>query len=405
MAIGFYLSSRGDKLGRKTIYIRIRYKFNDYSHSTKVKVHPEDWNSKTLRIKSNTWGVHDFNDHLEEVKKKAFGLHDLMKAEIITFNELVIKMQGNVKGKSFDTLWDVYEKEKSPITVKSYKNAVNSFGNALGKLRPDLEDVEYNSILKAITVWKSEGKSPSTINSYVKVIGVLRTDAFKRKIVNTPFIKDRGFTQKLGRLKIETSTSDKMLMAIGRANTVKELEALALWLLSFISRGLYFSDFKELKPTSSGSFIHYRHKTGYEMNIDSLDGLILDLFQIVSHVNFDKPVNHQKSLKSLLGVPFKTARKTFDTLGVKLGIDIQIRFALLAHSDTSIKRHYTDLHDYDIIQKINESHKLILSKYGVVKVIIPLFHKLNIPLSQGSLNYLGNMDYNESKFSEEDRLD
>lgn len=106
------------------------------------------------------------------------------------------------------------------------------------------------------------------------------------------------------------------------------------------------------------------------MYIDSLDGLIMDVYKALPHINYKSPRIYQKRLRTELGAPFKSARKTFDTLSVKLNIDIQYRYALLGHSDSSIKKHYTDLGDKDVIESINKAHRSVLEDFGIGKSII-----------------------------------
>jgi hypothetical protein len=369
MAIGLYLQTYKDRLGRRLIVVRVRDTGKDFTYSTGIKVKPIDWDSRLYRLKPSHPLYKELNKKLEEIKENSFSLHDLYKARVINFSQLRTKLEGTASGKGFDGLWSVYEKEKTESTLNSYKNAVAAFKTAINRT-PTLDDIDYSNVQRAINYWNKAGKSPSTVNTYVKGLSIVKNDAFKRGLSETGFRKDRVLTQKVGTIRIETVNSKDLMIAMQKAKDDYTRDALLLWILSFISRGLYFSDLEVLNPIATGYFYHARHKTGVEMYIDSLDGLILDVFNALSHVDYKSPRIYQKRLRTELGKSFKTARKTFDTISLKLGIDMQIRFALLGHSDSTIKKHYSDMTDKDVIEKINAAHRDVLKDFGVGKSII-----------------------------------
>jgi len=385
MAIGIYLQTYRDKLQRRQLIIRVREVGKNLTYPTGIKVRTEDWDERLLRVKSSNPLHKELNQKLETLKANSFGLHDLYKARIINFTQLRNKIQGTASGKGFDGLWAIYEKEKTSHTLKGYRSAVGAFKGALNR-GISLDDIDYTNVRRAIYEWNKANKSPSTINTYVKSLAIVKNDAFKRGLVETGFIKDKSLVQKVGKLNIQTVNSNDLVIAMNRAKDTYTKDALLIWCLSFMTRGLYFSDLENLNPTASGYFYHARHKTGVEMYIDSLDGLIKDVYKTLSHVWGNSYRVYQSRLSSELKAPFKTARKTFDTLSVKLNIDIQYRYALLGHSDSSIKRHYTDLSDKDVIESINKAHRRVLEDFGIGKAVIAS----GIPLSPSSKKFIFN---------------
>ena len=51
------------------------------------------------------------------------------------------------------------------------------------------------------------------------------------------------------------------------------------------------------------------------------------------------------------------------SLTIHTNVDIQLRFALLGHSDRTIKKHYTNLSDIEVIKKIKKEAALLQPLY------------------------------------------
>ena len=74
---------------------------------------------------------------------------------------------------------------------------------------------------------------------------------------------------------------------------------------------------------------------------------------------------YQKRIKKLLGKPFKTARKTFESYALKLAISQDIRYKLLGHANPTIKAHYQDWEWDELKLQVDEAHELVLKEYRV----------------------------------------
>ena len=82
---------------------------------------------------------------------------------------------------------------------------------------------------------------------------------------------------------------------------------------------------------------------------------------------------YQKRIKELLGKPFKTARKTFESYALKLKVSQDTRFKLLGHANPTIKAHYQDWEWEVLKEQVDEAHQEVLEEYKAKE----LFKALN----------------------------
>ena len=78
---------------------------------------------------------------------------------------------------------------------------------------------------------------------------------------------------------------------------------------------------------------------------------------------------YQKRIKKLLGKPFKTARKTFESYALKLKVSQDIRFKLLGHANPTIKAHYQDWEWEELKEQVDEAHVQVLEEYKVEELL------------------------------------
>ena len=91
---------------------------------------------------------------------------------------------------------------------------------------------------------------------------------------------------------------------------------------------------------------------------------------------------YQKKIKKLLGISFKTARKTYNTFALELDMSDKVRRILLGHQDPSELRSYNNLTTEKIKAKIQKAHMDILTEFKAFELIDLLFAKfetLDIP--------------------------
>ena len=78
---------------------------------------------------------------------------------------------------------------------------------------------------------------------------------------------------------------------------------------------------------------------------------------------------YQKRIKELLGKPFKTARKTFESYALKLKVSQDIRFKLLGHANPTIKAHYQDWEWEELKEQVDEAHLEVLEEYKAKELL------------------------------------
>ena len=69
-----------------------------------------------------------------------------------------------------------------------------------------------------------------------------------------------------------------------------------------------------------------------------------------------------------MGVPFKAARKTFESYAMLLDVPAEVRYRLLGHQDRTIKSHYQNWEWEKMIDKVDEAHLKVLEEFKVEKV-------------------------------------
>ena len=374
---GIYLQSTSNKHNKHSIYFRIRVPEGSFTVPTKISVLRNDWDAKRSSIRPTNSLSNHLNARIREIHNRVEEAKDLYRAKAITFLELKARCTGVLCSNPLETILKTYREEKGVRTVQAYETALNALRRCLGG-NIGISDINYSTIHKALAYWKREELSPTTINTYVRHLVSLRNNAFKRNLVDSRIDKDRSFNQRVKELEIRSITKEQFRNAVLNAKTKTEIDALKLYLLSFISRGLYFGDFKTLNPTS-GVFTHYRQKTGNRMLIDGLDGLILTLYDSIdmSELKHSRLRKYQTALTKILGAAHKTARKTFDSYALLLGVDFQIRLHLLGQRDRSIKRHYTNFEMKAIQNSVNDAHRKVVNHFGAYELAEDL---LNSPL-------------------------
>jgi len=362
MGIGIYLQSKSNKDNLHSLYLRVRNTSTSFTQPLGISISKKYWDSKNMRVRQKHPLSSEFNSKLDHVKTVAYQSLDLSRAGIITPPQLKDRILGR-KTSTIKSLLDVYRIEKKIKTYQSYLSAYKSFNLITSSTL--LSGINYENINKCIVEWKRQSKSPSTINNYIRHLGVLKTDSHRRGMSDSPFVKYKAYSQRIKELEVKSINSSEFAAAINKASSKVELDALVLYLLSFCSRGLYYSDIKVMRPNDT-SFNHIRVKTGNRMLINGLDGLILELYNKVdlNQLSDSKVGKYSKALNRLLGCSFKSSRKTFDSHALLCRVDFQIRLHLLSQRDPSIKRHYTNFEMKEIVSEVDKAHWNIVHTFN-----------------------------------------
>lgn len=107
-----------------------------------------------------------------------------------------------------------------------------------------------------------------------------------------------------------------------------------------------------------------------------------------------------KRSRKVVGLPFKTARKTFESFAMKLGISQEVRYRLLGHQDRTIKSSYQNWEWEDLIEIVDDAHMQVLKALEVEKIWFELRKRgKKIGLNEAVVNkgmLIGNPRKNES---------
>jgi len=435
-----------DRYGRDTI----RY---DISHtdtqkkkhrkviSTGVKVHTKDLDKRSWRVKATSLSQKDLNVALEECKEKINIALTRFETKQFTFQQVVAFLKGEVDYGSVDKYIETVIKDsRTTQTYNDYRSILKAFKKHLDyepKRQVTFQEyASYELLDKFKRQAINNGLANTTINSYFGKIRAVLNDAFDKGYIYDKFTLNRNLRLPARPSKrIETITSEEFEEAIGKANDIYEVQALALYLLMFGLRGMYNSDIVALKDAEVKQddfdtknpylnlfndghiyIIHRRVKTKNRSNDDLIirvDDIIPFLIQLTkilfleTHKGqrilsaqelalFDYDLNnltlhkqvwgrYQKKLTKILGYNFKTARKTYNTLATELEISETIRRILLGHSSVGVnERHYTNRRTIRISEKVQQAHTEILEDFK--------FRELSKKLYVKMLNFLSDKD-------------
>jgi hypothetical protein len=314
-----------------------------------------------------------------------------------------------------------YDNENSYNTYVGVVKAIYKEAEIDKILLPDLTN-EF--IGKCVQGWKKR-LSPTSVRTYLTHLGKIKNLAYQKGLISEPFIRrDEWKVKKGSSIKIvETVKTEDFLEAIPRAKDIYDIQSLFFYLLMFCLRGLYQADIVtmhkyannlDINDSKAGwdkrRFIkHERSKSGelmeIKINIYPTHNLIAVLALLVERTHKQKinkrtgkpfgkgnydvipkkmsdgwifayDINnatvhknvwdvYQKRIKKLLGKPFKTARKTFESYALKLAISQDIRYKLLGHANPTIKAHYQDWEWDELKIQVDDAHELVLKEYRV----------------------------------------
>ena len=132
MTINFYLDSKLNKKGEKTIYCFIRSigKFKKIQLNTGIKINPKFWNEKNQSVRKTYNGYNEINLLLENLKSEIqkvysqtavnnFYSFERLKLE---FNNILNNNQQKDKPKTFFEVFDYFLETKKDIRSENTKN-------------------------------------------------------------------------------------------------------------------------------------------------------------------------------------------------------------------------------------------------------------------------------------------
>jgi len=417
MGIGLYLKPV-NKDGRSLIYLRAKKGDKIFRKSLSITVKPSDWISRNYQVKGTAINSIVLNKKLIEITNNMNLVWSSFEGGIYNWDELCRMLAGGSPEEGvLGFLEDVLRPRMKFTTYCSYKYSYRALLKALAVDSLSFKQLNYDSIDKAVMVWKNEEKSPSTIETYIKHLGVIINEASDRGIVNYKFEKKKKWRAKKYTKVIESVESpEQLLNSIKNVKDIYDFQTFAFWLLMFCMRGLYPTDLVKMyknelsvdkikplefyDPNKKRYVQHKRSKTGEKMDIlysCSPTEEIIGALQIsisITHLNrserypdvfpkdwhplilFEYPDELHKNVwdvyikrsKKVVGFPFKVARKTFESYAKYLKIPAEERYRLLGHQDKTIKSNYQNWEWDKLMDQVDEAHIKVLEEFQVKKI-------------------------------------
>jgi len=438
MGVGLYLKGV-NKDGRSPIFLLAKKGVKQFKKSVQIKVKPSDWNPRNNQVKGTALDSIIVNRKLTEITNNMNLAWSLFESGSYTWDELCVKLGGgnaaaneNLQGFLETVLKAKYDNRNS---YKTYEGVVQAVYKEAGTDKILLADLTNEFIDKCVQGWKKR-LSNSSVRTYLTHLGKIKNLAYQKGLISEPFIRRDEWKVKRGSsIKIvETVKTEDFIEAIPKANDIYDIQALFFYLLMFCLRGLYQADLVTMHKYANNLSIdggkgggfegkrfyikHERSKSGelmeIKINIYPTHNLIAILALLVERTHkqkinkrtgkpfikgnydvtpkagggwiFDYDLNdttvhknvwdvYQKRIKKLLGKPFKTARKTFESYALKLAISQDIRYKLLGHANPTIKAHYQDWEWDELKLQVDEAHELVLKEYRVEDIYKAIYRR------------------------------
>ena len=430
MGYGIYLKSGKNKEGRTPLFIKITTKGKVFKKNIGLSIKKEDWNPRIYQVKKTCPGATQINRKLNKHILKVKETWVLFESGAYEWEDLCARMSGgDSKADVLGFIEDVFKPKMKLTSFNSYKYSLLAFMKILDLKSVSFNDLSFSKIDKAVGLWKQKNLSGSSIETYLKHIGVIVNEAYERKLIGEPFKKKTKWRIKKTDNIIETATSAELLKNVKNVNDIYDYQTFAFWLLMFSMRGLYPRDFDKMHlhekiincETETKRYIkHRRSKTGELMNIlisckpvdeiiNAIKGSIyythkentkvypsewhfLQFFEYTEKDHRNVWDVYTKRSRKVVGFPFKVARKTFETYALKLNISTEIRYRLLGHQDRTIKKYYQNWEWEDMIDLVDEAHQRVLSEFEIVRLwnalrkqaylkkLPPILFNKNIPI-------------------------
>ena len=409
MGVGLYLKPV-NKDGRSLIYLRAKKGTKVFQKSTSITIKPSDWLTRNYQAKGTALNSIIINRKLIEITNNMNLAWSLFENDSYTWDELCRRLNGGSPEEGVEGfIEDVLKPRMKLTTYQSYKYSYKALLRVLDVSTMSFKELNYDAIDKAVMIWKNQEKSPSSIETYLKHLGVIINEANDRGIVNYRFQKKKKWRVKKHTKVVESATTEQLLDSIKNVNNIYDFQAFAFWLLMFCMRGLYPRDIAKMhlhelvndsEQYKKRYVKHKRSKTGEPMNIlyscEPTEQIINSLKCSITFTHLNRSSSYPdvypkgwhtlimfeykeeehknvwdvytKRCRKIIGVPFKVARKTFESYALLLDVSAEVRYRLLGHQDRSIKSSYQNWEWDRISAKVDEAHLKVLKEFRVKDV-------------------------------------
>jgi hypothetical protein len=424
MTIRLKLDPRPRKDGKNTVLITL-VDGRDWRKkiSTDITIEKKFWDDKGQRIKTAYGNSEILNQKIDDLGDKIRTAIDKFSANQFTREQVVSYVSGKTDFDSVDGyIESVIKNSRSTPTYIDYKTAINSLKAHTGIIDRKLlfHDVNFRLLSDFKQKSVEVGMSPASFNSYLTKIRAVMNDAYNKGYIFDKFELDRRLRRPVKKRELLTATPKDILSAIGRIKSIHDWQSVGFWVLMFSMRGMYPADVATLTFANLSRsddqvtrIKHTRSKTSESANEDLLiriEDKVLDLILSLKHSvifthlpkkaevvaqwgdligifaydpNRDYALHqntwrlYKKKVRTLTGYPYKSARKTFDTIALELSVPDTVRRVLLGHADPSMLSHYDNTQTRRFKEQVEQAHRMVLRDFQTEEIIDALLDKLD----------------------------
>ena len=430
------------KNGKQKLYVDCvfgasKVKGNRIQIHTDYQLFGKYWNKEKKELKRSYPHYEVLSKGLRKLRNKIENQIDRLTDNQITQEQFINIIANKSNIESIDDYIETEIKDTvKGKTYKSYRDNFHTFKNYVGfrgkKMR--FKDITPSLLKKFKTeFFKGDiGKANKSKNSFITHCTQLRA-VYNNAVDNGYIYSKLKFPSKYLPTKVKTkwkqTTPEAFLEAVSRIKTLRQWEAMTMWLLAFNCRGMYWADFTTMSVANvkdndlyntwcsdkSMYLDHFRHKTqdrqNDEMKIRIDQYPTLQLF-ILAKLSFAKrywktkpeivpPINnwleiftydlnknpklheqivnsYQKALREVNWFQLIYARKNFNNVAGECMISPRICDLLIGHSpDSKINMmSYTDFDTARYFEQIDEAHTKVLKRFRVAELADALQDKL-----------------------------
>jgi len=264
------------------IIVRVTFNRKNTSFSTGIRVHADQWDTSSLRVKSSHPNAQAYNKTVSEFNSRIQNLaYKLLDEGEFSFEELKARLRDGdtkpqaQKAATFKVFSDQLVEDMLSVNQTGnaivYRTTINRFMAYTANPKLRFIDIDYKLLEGFKRHLLKDGMKQNTVSNYFRTLRAIYNKAIKAKLVNRskyPFLDISVKTEKTAKRAI-TIDDLKAIANIHLPIKSPKWHARNYFLLSFGLIGASFTDLAYLTPANikKGRLTYKRRKTGKELNI------------------------------------------------------------------------------------------------------------------------------------------
>ncbi|HAF30563.1 MAG TPA: hypothetical protein DCG75_16085 [Bacteroidales bacterium] len=351
------------KDGTNPICLRVTINRKVRVYSLNISVNQNDWNEKGFVKKTHTLSQTynlDIQNALNKASKIIFDYS--LENKNLTFSDFKkLFLKPDINSSSFYEFMEIQIKKTkgvfSPETIRTHEAHLSKLRKFKSQLLFEEINQEFIEVYKKYMIVTLDNMP----NSVSKSLAVLKS--MLNKAISEGYIKENPFKNIpiqgiKGNREFLTKEEFSKLEAIDQTNLNKPQKNVLKYFLFSCYTGLRYQDIKNLKHKHiDGKMIKITmNKTKHQVKIPLIENakkLIeekdpeMHIFRVFANQVTNRYLKEIMSeAKINKRISFHCARHTFATIGIELGIPIEIISDLLGHSDLKTTKIYSNILDY-----------------------------------------------------------